>query len=932
MGKIKLLGFILVMMFLTSEIIPQSVWQEDSFEDFRDGSFLDAGSNCYVSANGRIQIITRWDFNNDGNLDILMPAGHGHTEKESVYIYLNNGQDIDARSLIKLPAAGGYKGVVEDFNKDGYNDLAFVNSSDSHVKRVPVWIYYGAEKGFLVENRIELPSFQGSAIVTGDFNNDSFIDLAIGCQYYDSKEDEETAQRRSFIYWNSADGFSFDNKLVLSFNGKGAENLASGDLDNDGISDLVLSSKGKVFLLLSGHDAFNNTENIRELKLSGSLIAIGDYNKDTNLDIAVTSKNNVSVIKGFGNGTFDLNKIITLPVTTPRDLEFADVDLDGLEDLVVANFSEKDGATWTNSFVFFSDGNNLMTRKPLELPTIGASGVSCADLNGDNYPEIVFSCKQVVNQRNIYSYVYWNDHGTFRFENFTQLPTQGTTSNTIGDMNNDGLPDVVFFNDEGYFRDGPSKSHIYWGDGTRNFSELRSTAILTQQIFGQGHADLDDDGNVDIVLTRHRFFNGVNHEQSGLTIHWGEDKNYETVTPLEMEFGYGGVRIADMNKDGYLDIVAGGRCLDLNDPQKHGFPIFWGSKDGYSFKNRQVLHYKSNRLRGQLLMDLNKDGWLDIASQDSLGAAKIWWGTANGYSDDNIFKLQLNRNDELMYLKAADFNKDGWLDLVCPKRGNPDGTETTSFLYYGSPDGYNNNNRIEIASYVPYQNSIADLNKDGWLDLLLVSYGGEVSGNRPALIYWGSENGFLPDRTELECYGGSGSEILDYDGDGWLDILIANHRRSGSYVLPEPHQHTCPSMLYWGGPNGFSNDNRWEVMAAGPSGLNLRDAGNSYDRGLYEDYLSSVHLIPKDEHPAIIEWNADTPFETDVQFQIRIADNQNDISNAEWQGPSGKGSWFTESGTELNNITGKFIQYKARLITPNGGATPYLTNVKITFQ
>ncbi|MBI4604811.1 MAG: hypothetical protein HY721_22845, partial [Planctomycetes bacterium] len=49
-------------------------WTEDSFDEFRDGSFLDAGSNLYVSARGRIQIINRWDLNGDGFLDVIMPA------------------------------------------------------------------------------------------------------------------------------------------------------------------------------------------------------------------------------------------------------------------------------------------------------------------------------------------------------------------------------------------------------------------------------------------------------------------------------------------------------------------------------------------------------------------------------------------------------------------------------------------------------------------------------------------------------------------------------------------------------------------------------------------------------------------------------------------------------------------------------------------
>src|SRR5205823_3274957 len=72
-------------------------WTQNSFEAFREGTFTDAGSNAYVSAKGRIQIISRWDLNNDGFLDVIMPAGHGQTEKEDTYLYLNNGGDIDAR-------------------------------------------------------------------------------------------------------------------------------------------------------------------------------------------------------------------------------------------------------------------------------------------------------------------------------------------------------------------------------------------------------------------------------------------------------------------------------------------------------------------------------------------------------------------------------------------------------------------------------------------------------------------------------------------------------------------------------------------------------------------------------------------------------------------------------------------------------------------
>ena len=63
-----------------------STWTEESFEDFQDGEFLDAGSNLYVSRAGRLQLINRWDLNGDGHLDVVLPSGHAHTEKENTYV------------------------------------------------------------------------------------------------------------------------------------------------------------------------------------------------------------------------------------------------------------------------------------------------------------------------------------------------------------------------------------------------------------------------------------------------------------------------------------------------------------------------------------------------------------------------------------------------------------------------------------------------------------------------------------------------------------------------------------------------------------------------------------------------------------------------------------------------------------------------------
>jgi len=330
-------------------------------------------------------------------------------------------------------------------------------------------------------------------------------------------------------------------------------------------------------------------------------------------------------------------------------------------------------------------------------------------------------------------------------------------------------------------------------------------------------------------------------------------------------------------------------------------------------------------------MDLNRDNWLDVVGQEVDGLIKIWWGDNNGFNDERFTELDLGRKDHLMYIKGADLNNDGWLDLFLPKR-RPHEDYNTSFIYYGSADGYSRDNRIEIEANIPYDNSIQDFDKDGWLDLFLVSYGTDLTGNRPSVLHWGGPDGFdIRPSLKLKTYGSSGSEALDYDGDGWLDILVANHRRAGSIVEPIPHKHTTPSSLYWGGSDGFSDQRRWEVVATGPSGLNLRDPGNSYNRELYEDYISSAFKTSENEKPVKISWQAETPHGSKIHFQVRLADDRNSLPESQWQGSEGLDSWFEKNGSNINDLSGKWIQYRARLITPNGGATPYLTSVSIKF-
>ena len=114
--------------------------------------------------------------------------------------------------------------------------------------------------------------------------------------------------------------------------------------------------------------------------------------------------------------------------------------------------------------------------------------------------------------------------------------------------------------------------------------------------------------------------------------------------------------------------------------------------------------------------------------------------------------------------------------------------------------------------------------------------------------------------------------------------------------------------------------------------MNLRDLGNSYDRGLYEDYVSSVFEVPDGARPDRLVFSAETPHGTGVEFQVRRAETMTDLLSASWEGPDGPDSWYHTSGAKLRAGSGALIQYRARLTTPNGAGTPYLERVEIAFS
>ncbi len=98
-----------------------------------------------------------------------------------------------------------------------------------------------------------------------------------------------------------------------------------------------------------------------------------------------------------------------------------------------------------------------------------------------------------------------------------------------------------------------------------------------------------------------------------------------------------------------------------------------------------------------------------------------------------------------------------------------------NYIYWGSSDGFSPARRSALMGKGTRGVSIADLDRDGYLDVIFLNTGLSAEDkNLDAYIYWGGPSGFVTtQRTEIPS-GGSGLPLAaDFNSDGHLDLVFA---------------------------------------------------------------------------------------------------------------------------------------------------------------
>ncbi len=284
------------------------------------------------------------------------------------------------------------------------------------------------------------------AVAAGDFNGDRHADLAV------------TIQQRGkiAILLGGGDGTFRAKGEYPSEGSVGIGSIVAADLNGDGKTDLATVGASTTLYILfgNGDGSFGPASRFTTGGGSYELVA-GDFNRDGKMDLVAANTrsgaNTVSVLLGAGGGKF-ASKVDYTVGPTPYGIAVADFNRDRNEDLAVASLEA------TTVAVLLGKGDGAFHLPAVLTSPWDAGLIAAMDFNSDGLADLAFG------RGNLSSVVLGNGDGTFG----TPIPFFNCNNHSMvaGDFNLDGKPDLASGSYLGDVSPGSVCINLGTGEGT----------------------------------------------------------------------------------------------------------------------------------------------------------------------------------------------------------------------------------------------------------------------------------------------------------------------------------------------------------------------------------------------------------------------------------------------------------------------------------
>lgn len=818
-----------------------------------DGTYPSAASSAdsmiEATENGDFGFsLASGDFNADGRTDLVAGAILENSSSGRAYIFYNDGSipttTASADVIISGEGSSGTFGsafAVGDFNADGRTDLAISASRySSYTGRAYIFYNDGsipttASSADVIIVGQSTNNYFGNSLVSGDFNADGKIDLAMGAFGYSSNTG------RVYIFYNDGSIPTTAATADVIITGGAVSDrfgfsIASGDFNADSRTDLAVGANGYSSYTGRAYIFYNDgsiptTAATADVIITGETassfgnsLAVGDFNADSKVDLAVGAPGynaNIGRVYVFysENGFTDTAQKITGEEGFQPGFGFSmavgDLDDDGKDDLIVG--ADRHSSNTGRAYIFYNDGSIPNFAEKADVMITGettsnlfSTALATGDFNYDGRDDLAVGARAASSNAGR-AYIFYGDGSFPSAASAADVIIVGEASSyfgisfAAGDFNSDNKTDLAV----GAYINGLSsgRAYIFYNDGSIPATAASADVIITGEAssyfgYAMQAGDFNDDSATDLAIGAYYYSSNI-----GRTYIFYNDGSIPTtaatadVTITGEALGYFGSAFAagDFDYDGDEDLAVGAYGFNgcrgkiyifYNDGS---IPTAAASAD-FIITGQSASSYFASAL---VVGDFNYDGRIDLAANaypyaSAMGRIHVFYNDGSMPTTDSASDLIISGEAASNYFgqsfAAGDFNNDGRTDLAVG--ANMYNTYIgKAYIFYndGSIPTSANDADVTITGqsvgYFGYAMEAGDFNFDGKIDLSVGAY--YYNGNTGRVYIFYNNNSFPEEAFSADVvitgedvggYFGYSLEAGDFNADGKEDLAVGANR------------------------------------------------------------------------------------------------------------------------------------------------------------